>query len=324
MLIARHWMTNAVCWPVLAIALAGLVPSATAQFAEDDQNPTITRTIELQHVHPRSVVASISALGLPLAADQVSDTHVVLRGRDKDIESFTKEILPQLDRPGDNVIVPEPLFIRLSQLDARVLVDMIMNIRQSDRTRAAIDKKSGTVVVRGTKRDLAMVRQLVEEIDRPAASLTAHFYFIRGTIGASGDEGAASLPAKLAGVAKAMKENGFGNLNLLSIMIVSVNEGKVFEQQSHHHLADGEHIRESLDLTIEGRAGLDTANGIAHLDIAAAIRGDYSTLEDGGETAFEVDTSIAAKLGGYAILAAGPGASVGGNALAVVVHVTNK
>lgn len=75
-------------------------------------------------------------------------------------------------------------------------------------------------------------------VSKPPASLTLSFYFIRGRIGAS--EGKQTpLPKNLDAVGRTLIANGFSDLALMSPVIISVDEGRAFEQNSLLHTADG-------------------------------------------------------------------------------------
>ncbi len=118
-----------------------------------------------------------------------------------------------------------------------------------------------------------------------------------------------------------MHENGFGDLALLATIMITVDESRQFRQESTLRAVHGDDVDE-LKFAVRGDVHLDAGGNVAQLDMRADVIGEYSNEEHMGETAFEVNTALAAKLGGYAILAAGPSSTANGNAIALVLRVT--
>lgn len=121
-----------------------------------------------------------------------------------------------------------------------------------------------------------------------------------------------------------MTANGFGAMSLLATVMIHTDEGSRFEQTSSLRSGSDEEAEE-MEIRVGGEARLDANGSAVQLEVEAAMLGDrVADKRRRRNTAFNVETAVALKLNGYAILAAGPGSTADGNALAIVVHVTKN
>ena len=106
-------------------------------------------------------------------------------------------------------------------------------------------------------------------------------------------------------------------------VIISVEEGRPFEQQSLLRTSDGKGAADELRFHVQGRARLNGDSRIVQLEVQANVYGEYQTAPTVEHDAhFELHTTMAVKLGDYVVLAAAPSSSASGSAIAVVVSVT--
>ncbi len=109
----------------------------------------------------------------------------------------------------------------------------------------------------------------------------------------------------------------------MSPVIISVEEGRAFEQQSLLRTDDGQGVADELRFQVQGRARLNGGSRIVQLEVEANVYGEYQTAPTvEHDTHFELRTTMAVKLGDYVVLAAAPASSASGSAIAVVVSVT--
>ena len=81
--------------------------------------------------------------------------------------------------------------------------------------------------------------------------------------------------------------------------------------------------RDDLEFSVEGTARLSVGGDDAWLTVRGRVSGKYIRKQGAdGETYFELDTTVATKLGNYVILAAAPSSTASGDAVALVVRLT--
>ncbi len=303
----------------LCLAQDGQTTSVQAAAARNQVNTTV---ISLTHANAHAVGEALEALELNVAVGVASDTMLILRGNEQVIRHFQAELIPQLDVPdgmGDEL---NTAFIPLGRVPGQGFIDLLRAAAPGRRTRIALDKTSRLLVVHATEGELKAIRRVVDAVSKPPASLTLSFYFIRGRIGA--DEGKqAALPKSLDAVGRTLLANGFSDLSLMSPVIISVEEGRAFEQQSLLRTDDGQGAADELYFHVQGRARLDGDGKIVQMEVEANVQGEYQTdYTDEHDAHFELHTTMVAKLGDYVVLAAAPSSSASGSAIAVVVTVT--
>jgi hypothetical protein len=171
------------------------------------------------------------------------------------------------------------------------------------------------LVVRGAEPQIEAVKRLVQAIDRPAPGLTLHFFFIRGNIGDAESERESHLPQELAGVSKTLLANGLNQLSLVAPVVINARGGEDFE--THARLGLPREGSEAVSLNVSGLAEVLPEAQIVHLEVRASV--DVGTMS----TAFSTATTVSTKLGAYTVLAAAPGTTMDGEAIAVALRVTS-
>jgi hypothetical protein len=286
-------------------------------------DPTVTRLVELAHANAHAVKVALKELGLRTAAASTDDNRLLLHGTQDAIDKATA-LIEQLDVPGAGGSKSVTELIQLDHYPHDDLVHLLQAVVPRGRAEFAVDRLNRLLVARAGESDLSTIRRLVETLDRQPQSLTVHLFFIRGTIGGATDAPAEGFPAGLKPVAETLTRNGFGAPSLVAPMIVATDEGESFESQSRFQTTDADGAAaDRLDFFVRGHARLQSATGVVQLRIEAAMQGDYTTGHGAAAVAnFEVDTTIAAKLGSFVILAASPSSTAQGDAIALAVRVT--
>lgn len=261
-----------------------------------------------------------------MLAAAAGPSTVVLRGAEDDIGKAIEMIISHIDVPEtaahSNLSTQ---FIPLGIEPTSELIGLLEAVVYGPRSRIAVDETSRMLVVRASEEEMEAVRQLIEKVDRPRESLTAHFFFIRATIGGESTSDSPNLPAALRPIAKTLSDNGFGNPSLMAPITVVAHGSREFESDSTLRIGDSPDDKNQLSFSVQGVARLDPDGETVQLTVRATMYGEYGNEETGRFDAhFEVDTTIAMKLDSYMILAASPSSTARGNAIALVVRVTKQ
>lgn len=315
-----------------ACLLTSLVLPVTGAFAQegaskDDEAYELIKPLRLSHSESNAVVAAIKTLELPVLVAAAGPNMIVLRGSPADVQKAAQMVTTYLDLPGTTGVSEQSTaFISVGIENTADLVDLVHAVVHTPWARVALDEVNRMLVVRASEEDIAAVRRLIEEIDRPRESLTAHFYFIRATIGGKSATGEVNLPPALQPVAKTLTDNGFGNPSLMAPITVVAHGSREFDSDSTLRLDGDLDAENQLNFSVRGVARLEPDGETVQLTVDAGMYGQYGDEDEGGpyDTNFSVDTTIAMKLDSYVILAASPSSTAGGNAVALVVRVTKQ
>jgi len=312
--------------------LASLVLPVTGAFgqekaAREDEAYELIKPLRLSHSESAPVVAAIKSLELPILAATAGPNMIVLRGAPADVNKAAEMVVTHLDVPETAAESGlETAIIPLVIQPTSELHELVTAVVHNPRSRVALDEVNRMLVVRATYDEIRTVQELIEKIDRPRESLTAHFYFIRATIGGKSAEGEVNLPPALEPVAKTLTDNGFGNPSLMAPITVVAHGSREFDSDSTLRLSDDPENQNQLSFSVQGVARLDPDGETVQLSVDAGMYGQYGDEDAGGpfDANFNVDTTIAMKLDSYVILAASPSSTARGNAVALVVRVTKE
>lgn len=280
------------------------------------------RVVALKHADSHSVVTTLKQLDVPLSASATGPQTVVLRGRSADVQKVIDTLIAAIDVPGvsgDSVRSAE--FIPVRHYPIQEIGKLAQSV--APKSELGIDEVRRTIVVNGTDDEKRAVRDLLKEIDRPTQSLRVYFYFLRAAISGESAEMQTPLPQDLQPIGEALAENGFRRLSLIAPIVIGVEDGGRFESQGLLHLGDDKADRDNLQFRVKGVARLSLVTADAWLNLQAHMMGNYSTdLTSDAKTIFELDTTVATKLGNYVILAAAPSSTATGDAVALVIRLT--
>jgi len=296
-------------------------PPAQPSTRADSSDRTL-KVVTLKHADANSVVSTLKQLDVPLSASATGPQTVVLRGSPAEVQKVMDTLIAAVDVPGvvgGSARSPEVIPVR--HYPIREISKLVRSVAQ--KASLAVDETRHTIVVDGTEEERRAIREVLKQIDWPTRSAKVHLYFLRGAIGGAGSEKEMQLPSDLVPVAKTLAQNGFGRLSLIAPIVIGVEEGQRFESKTRLQLGEEAAGHDDLQFNVEGVVRLASGADDAWLTLRGRMGGKYSRIKDtDAETVFELDTSVATKLGNYVILAAAPSSTASGDAVALVVRLT--
>ncbi|MFQ5461072.1 MAG: hypothetical protein ACE5E5_00425 [Phycisphaerae bacterium] len=311
----------------LVMAVMGQVapnPEVTPEVVDDasyDQFDRVVKVINTSRALASGLCLKLKALSPRVQCEPLGHNRMVVSGLRGDVDYALNEVLPKLEAPEDTDVKVRS--IRLSKYPPGEMLELVRNLATFTTLRVAVDEINRNLIVRGNDEDFAQIQQLVEWVDQPTEALTLHFYFIRATVGGGVGGATGDLPDNLQPIIGTMSANGFSEMSMLATVMIHADEGSHFQQTSTLRSGSGEGADE-LEIRVGGAARLDANGSAVQLEVRATLVGEGFTGVNERNTQFELETEVALKLNGYAILAAGPGSTADGNALAIVVHVTKN
>lgn len=329
-----YW-SRAASWIVISLlaaapALAQANPQNEAsggQAASRRAEPRSVRVYTLSHTSARELASVVGrTVPVQVSTDDRSNALVVA-GSDEE-QRLVEAIITQLDRPapaeGPKCVVE---YIPLSFAPDTELL-RAAQAAGSERMRVAAVGRLLQVV--GTERDVVAVNELVAraaQVNRACggSGLRLSFFFLQMSLGGdAGDAKADDLPPGLAGVVKALAENGFRNPQLIAPLMVHAGTwGEQFDVSGA--------CSPSREVRVSGRVQPGESAGHIVLQVSAELEdrlpGPMTQSGSMGERVtnpFKLQTMLTAKLGDYVVLAASPDRSAGGSsAIVLVVHATS-
>jgi hypothetical protein len=248
----------------------------------------------------------------------LSDDRLVVCGSASDVRTMLEKYVPAIDVPGSSPASSAATFLRFQHYPVHDLMDLVRTV--APKGRVGIDEVNQTLVINAGEPAVAAVRELLHQIDRPLQSVSMQFFFLRAAKpGADGKQPA--LPQALQPVAQTLAENGFSRPTLLAPIIVVAEEGSRFESRSVLHVETEGWNNELLNFEVAGSVRLQSSGGIAHLALEAKVAGLSRAWANDVEPAFELQTSLALKVGQYLVLSAAPSSTLAGDGVALVVRV---
>lgn len=327
-------------WVLVGVALLAVATPLFAQEAEETTFTTVfgeevIKVVKLRFVTPVSMYRTIQKLELPVSVTTVGDGKIMIRGLKKNVEHVITSVVKVLDVPEDDegniktAILPLPTGLRR----ADDVIPLIHAVAMRGRlTQIAVDDRTRTLVVRAPQKDIEAIKSVLAHLSHPTRAVLVECFFIRGKLSGETD-GEAKLPKHLSSVGKALGESGMSSLELLAPMMISAQEGTRFESSATfgEPIPRNEGRSGQLAFAIEGVVRLGGDGGVAEITIEARVYGQYrneNTPEQGrrkeGQTQFNLETSVAIPVGDYAILAASPSSTAGGDIIALAIRVTTK
>lgn len=286
-----------------------------------DEGDSTLKVITLKHADAHSVVSTLKQLDVPLSASATGPQTVVLRGSPADVQRVIDTLIAAVDVPGvTGGSARSAEIIPVRHYPIELIGGLARNV--APKASLGIDEARRTIVVNGTEDERHAVRDLLKQIDWPTRSAKVHFYFLRGMMGGQSPEKETLLPPDLLPIGKSLTQNGFGRLSLIAPIVIGVEEGQRFESKGQLHVGDDDTGRDDLVFYVGGSARLASGGDDAWLTLRGRVGGKFSRKQEGGDTIFELDTTIATKLGNYVILAAAPSSTAAGDAVALVVRLT--
>lgn len=313
------------------LAVTSLLVCLESQAQEPPKQTTlpnmVTHVIELAHLDAYQLAHAIDELGLPVNAVGMSESKLVLRGLEDNVKRVQRDLIDRLDVAGagsSSKLITE--FLPLSGIRSEGLMPALRTVTTGGPTRLAIDEINQMLIVRGPSNAIEEIKKLLTQIEKPATTLTLQFSFIRANIGEKDTWDLTPLTGAMKTIAETLEENGFLSPSLMAPIVVVIDEGQSFDSESTLRTVHEEGMAEdNLLLKVRGEARLQPNSRLVRLNINAYVGGKYTDPEiGGGETHFEAETTIAAKLGSYVILAAAPGSTARGDTIALVVRVTSN
>jgi len=326
---ALRYVRSALCrWAGAAIAalLLAVLPALAQEPSTRPRSPSPNslnlQVVALKHLEAEAAARMIAELGLPACVSQASGDRIVLRGEPNELKTIAEQFLPLVDVPENtpNASEPGPEVIPIRHRNAEDVLHIIRGMTSNPRL--TLDELNQLLIVGARAGEISAIRQLVEQVDRPTRSIRLHFFFIRAAICGGAGEADSALPPELATVAKSLSQNGFGRLAIMAPMVVSVGEGGQYRSEAVLNAGSGEG-GESLRFEVKGQVRLGASAGAAHVALVASMGGKYCRDERSWQdTHFHLDTAVETKVGDFVILAAAPGSSASGDAVALALRVT--
>jgi len=304
------------------------VSAASAQHPTNvDPSDFTAKVVNLKHANAHQVAQAIEELELPIRVSAAGDRQLLLHGSAEGVKIITDTLVSVLDESAASQEAEAATeFIRLpqrynSQELSRLLAVIVEGSPIHD-ANFAIDRTNQMLVARAAKPELAAIRTLLEELDRPSRSIEVKMFFLRATIGGDADA-SARLPSALQPIAKTLAENGFGSLSLMTPLVMVTEDGQRFQSNSTLRQTGEDGSSEDLLFDAEGTVQLPREGKEVQLTLRAKISGRYATNETAdGITQLSIESMVTTSLEDFVILAASPGSTASGNAVAIVVQVT--
>lgn len=281
------------------------------------------QVIQLSHVEAGAVEKVIHQLGLPAAVASTSGEKLLIRG-EEDVLRRISELVKTLDVPTTTAGgKPEAYFIALGNTSTATLMPAVQALL-GERSRVALDSVNGLLVLNAEPGEIVAIKKLLATIDRPRVPVAVDFFFLRARIGVQENGGERPLPSALAPIAKTLADNGFASLSLMAPVHVAADMDREFKSESTLRIDnDGrvDDLRFRASGVVRGSGGDEV-----ELTLEAVMSGGYDTpagSKKAGDAGFFIDTTIAARLGQYIVLAASPSSTAQGDAVALVARVTS-
>ena len=314
----NHQMLKWICVAAVTTALTTAATNAQQEVAIE------TKVITLENVDAMTVVSAVKELSIDdlyTVASAARVNKVIVQGSRSAVK-VVESVIAALDaRPegGGERGAPKTAFVTVRSYPLAAMHRLIAKSLALDRyTKIAADEVNGRIVVTGPDKDIAAVRSLVTQLDKPRSTYTIEFFFIRS----GGDGEGTPLPKAMAPIASSLQQSGFGSLSLLAPMIVRVDDGGEFEQTARHSIRHDDQPAELIKLLVSGDVRSSEAGDTLRIELQAQMIG--ISLENGySGPILEISTELSIPQGRYVVLAAAPASTRDSDAIALVVHVTS-
>lgn len=224
------------------------------------------------------------------------------------------ELLEQLDGPAEPTARTDFATVRIRNRSANEVGKQIITVMSSRLLGVAVDDRGSTILLSGSRGMLSTVRQLIAELDSPAASVSIEFAFFQA--GAAEREGAPApppIPADLAAVAKELER--FGRLRLLGRLSTIALEAQEFNVNGR--------VSGDIRANVRGRVASGSGDGPVMLNIVSTLTFETSITEAASQSppSFELATVVSTKRGDYVVLGSAPAGLSAGESAILVLHV---
>lgn len=292
---------------------------AEATTAQPVPREEVLQTVRLKHRDAASVANTIREVThLPVSVLPIGGDLIVVAGTASAVQSIVEKYIPSIDVPGAGYSAATSTFLPVLHYPIGELMDLARTV--APKASIAIDELNRNIVVNGSEQAVTALRELLKQVDLPTKSVTVHFFFIRAGK-PTGDTKDAALPSALQPIAKTLSDNGFSQPALLAPLMVTAQEGEKFESKSVFRSDSAGSGTDVLEFWVQGSVRLQPGEEVAQLRVNARMGGIVEPgRADYGPT-FELNTSLAAKIGNYVILAAAPSSTSLGSAVALVVRI---
>jgi Bacterial type II/III secretion system short domain len=302
---------------VVAAGVGWVSPVVFAQGqAPAGQDDRVVEVFRLEHAACWSLVETLRPLnfGVSIAVDE-SANAVILHGDPREIGKLAP-LIAELDTTAAGESWKSAI-IEVRHRGVEEVADLVRTAAEGiSPLRVSAAPSDQMLLVTGSPEGVAAAEELVSRIDKPVPSVAMSFFFVRGTVGgAEVSPVSKDLPAGLRDVAKALGESGVGGVSLLAPLSTRSSEGAEFRAGGYLDAPDGR----GLQFSVEGMVHRsDRTDETCRL----TLRGRVSQTAKGKRTIFDIETTLAVKLGDYVVLASAPGKSEHGDILALIVRVT--
>lgn len=293
----------------------------TPCFGQEAAPPTCTQIYQVKHTDATSLAIAVKQVEKVVHIASDGGTRLILQGPETDVNRVMSTLITPLDTPATPVSGEAPAaVIRLPQAPNDHFMSLVEAFAPSQAdTRIGFDSRNRVLVVRGPKAYIDSVKQLVAELNKPMRPLTVTCYFLRGNISAAGSSGG-KLPEQLKPIAATLQRTGLGNVSLLAPMILNANDSERFNSSSGLHTNAPEAVDHILRFEVAGTATV-TEDDQVELMIEGRVEVPNRSGKTKQGTWFDVNTTIATKLGSYAVIAAAPSTTPDGDFVALVARV---
>ncbi len=329
--------------PTSSARRAGPAQRAKPSRSADEAKKEV-RVYDLDYADPNAIASACQATNLPVrvSANQ-RQRWLVASGRAEDLE-ILESLIERLERAAARTPPPpenQVLIVKLEHASARATASTLHSVLRvgtgPGTIRVAVDEPTNALIITGEPETVRTAADLIEQLDQsgatsvaePTGALNLSFYFLRGSIGVGNRGTQTALPKALRHVSAALAESGFVDLELMAPVYLVADPGTLFEQswkiKSDHQgllafiitgsakYGDDETIRASISAKVE--ATIETRRSSGNREAADT---------PGREKVFAVLTDLRTKLDEYFVLAASPASTADGDAIVLVMKVSQR
>ncbi len=320
---------------ILATVLAGTSVIAQSQETNAGKNSAergqreqkIQRVYPLKYASPQEVAELLENVIVDCETGIDLRTNSIVVSTTAQYLPSVEQLVQTLDREAVENTNIRTAIIRVNLENADNLRSLIHTIASSN-IRASYDEVTGILVVRGSKSDIEAIHELIAEIESSEHinehaelqnhSLVVHYYMIQTAarpVQSEADEDAISLPPALKKVSEALAENGLYDPIFLHSVVIHANEGNKYHLVSD--LGPGE---TSTATQIQGAFEVVEQDKVMLETFVELFR--KGSNDERRETLLEVSSEFVVPMGDYVILASSPTPYGNGDAILLVVRVT--
>jgi hypothetical protein len=240
------------------------------------------------------------------------------------------ELLGKLDVPAGDAETSELTMIPVRHRRVEDIADQLMKVigsRSGREVRMAADKGRSMLLIRGPKTVVQMAQAVVDELDKPAGSVSLEFAFFHADLNRK--EPFSTIPADLAQVAEELQRFGtielMGRLSAIAVENAKFRIGGSIAENMPQAQVEGELIGSSADgavkLRLMAHMMLDRKDAPPPPPAEKGEDKDKSASRPGPRPSYELETSVQTKRGDYVVLGSAPTGWRPGESLILVMYV---